>query len=312
MTGHRHITAADIAGKLTWTRVADALLAGHRLPRAEVGDTLLKRGNDALLTRSAWIDGLGVGVKSATVLPGNTAKDLPSIHSAMMVFEDRTGQLEALIDGAIVTNWKTTADSIAGARLLARPDSRRLLVVGAGTVAGNLVRAYREVFPDLADVAVWNRSPERAETLAAELEEDGITIRISTDLPGDAGRTDIISTATMAKEPVLRGAWIRPGTHVDLIGAFTADMREADDDLLIKANLFVDSRDTTIDHIGELMIPIAAGVIDRNDVRADLYDLVAGTPGRRADGDITLYKNGGGAHLDLMTAKVIMQAADET
>ena len=284
MTGHRHITAADIAGKLTWTRVADALLAGHRLARATVGDTLLNRSADALLTRSAWIDGLGIGVKAATVLPGNAASGLPSVHSAMMVFEDHTGQLEAVIDGAIVTDWKTTADSVLGARLLARPDSRRLLVVGAGTVAGNLVRAYREVFPGLEDVAVWNRSPDRARKLGEDLALEGIGVRLSTDLAGDAGAADIVATATMAKEPVLNGNWIGPGTHIDLIGAFTGDMREANNTLMAKGSLFVDSRETTIDHIGELTIPIAAGIIDRSDVKGDLYDLAAdgaGPFGRR-------------------------------
>lgn len=297
-----YITAADVAGRLDWLRMAEAITAGHRGARAEIGDTFLRRGADTLLSRSAWIDGMGAAVKSVIVCPGNSARGLATVNGAMLVFEDATGLVEAVIDSGLVTAWKTAADSLAGARLLARPDSRRLLILGAGTVAGNLVAAYRAGFPGI-EIAVWNRTAERARALAAET-----GIAVAADLPEAVAEADIVATATMSSEPVLAGEWLREGQHLDLIGAYRADMREVDDAALRRSRIFVDSLETTIGHIGELMDPLARGVIAREDVLGDLHDLVAGRVGRRTAAEITLFKNGGGAHLDLMVGREILSA----
>lgn len=296
------ITAADVEHRLDWLALVEALAEGHRGPRAEIGDQFLTRGADTLLSRAAWIDGLGVAVKSVTVLPGNPARGLPSVQGALVLFEDATGAVEAVIDSALITKWKTAADSLLGARLLARPDARRLLILGAGAVAASLVEAYRALFPGIS-VAIWNRSPAGAKALAAQTGAEAVT-----DLPQAVAVADIVACATMASEPVLLGDWLRPGQHVDLIGAFRADMREADDAALTRSRLFVDSFETTVAHIGELMDPLARGVISRADVLGDLHDLVGGRVGRRSVEEITLFKNGGGAHLDLMTARVILAA----
>ncbi len=224
------------------------------------------------------------------------------MHGALVLFEDTTGQVEAVIDSALVTKWKTAADSLLGARLLARPDARRLLIVGAGSVARSLTEAYRALYPGIG-IAIWNRNPEGAKALAAETGAEAVT-----DLPGAVAEADIVSTATMSATPVISGEWLRPGQHLDLIGAFTADMREADDTAITAGRLFVDAYATTLDHIGELMDPLARGVIARADVLGELRDLVAGAPGRTAPGDITIFKNGGGAHLDLMTGRYILAA----
>jgi ornithine cyclodeaminase/alanine dehydrogenase-like protein (mu-crystallin family) len=298
------IGADDVAGRLDWARLVDALAEGHRGPRPELGDTFLSRGGDTLLSRAAWIDGLGVAVKSVTVLPENPARGRPSVQGAMLVFDDATGAVEAVIDSALVTKWKTASDSVFGARLLARPGARRLLIVGAGAVAESLVEAYGAVFPGIA-VTVWARRPEQAEALA---ERVGGGIEIADALPEAVRAADIVATATMAREPLIRGAWLVPGQHLDLIGAFKSDMREADDEALRRGRLFVDSRETTIDHIGEITIPMAAGVIGPGDIAGDLYDLVAGRAGRANAEEITLFKNGGGAHLDLMTGRAILAA----
>lgn len=305
----RIIGPEDVAGKLSWSMVADAIEAGHRRAKPEIGDQFLHRGADTLLSRSAWIDGLGIGVKSMAAYPGNGAKRLPSIHGAMVLFDDATGQVSAVIDGRLMTYWKTAGDSVLGARLLARPDSRRLLIIGAGVVAESLARAYGEIFPALEEIAFWNRSAERAEALAQKLRSEGAPAVCAADLPHAAGRADMICTATLSKTPVLCGDWVSPGAHVDMIGAFTADMREGDDALLLKSRLFVDSRETTIDHIGELKIPIAAGVIGAEAVIGDFYDLIGGAEGRISAEEITVFKNGGGAHLDLMTAQAVLAAA---
>ncbi|WP_193188816.1 ornithine cyclodeaminase family protein [Nisaea sediminum] len=296
----------QVAGRLTWKAVVDALEAGHRLPRARIGDTLLERGDEALLSRSAWIDGLGLGVKSATVMPGNAASGLPTVQAAMLVFSDKTATPEAVLDGSMVTDWKTAGDSLLGARLLARTDSRVLTIIGAGRVAETLARGYAEIFPGLREIRVFNRTPDRSERLVASLEADGLPVSSAPLLPDAIASADIIAAATMSRDPVLKGAWVRPGTHVDLVGGFTPEMREADDDLIAKAAIFVDCRETVLDHVGDIAIPRAAGLIEREREIPDLYDLVAGRSGRHNGYEITLFKNGGGAHLDLMTARAIL------
>jgi len=295
------LTREAVEPLLDWLDLSDALLAGHRLAVPQVEDVLMARGDDRLLSRAAWIDGMGLGVKSVTITPGNAARGLPSVQGAMLVFDDETGSIEAVIDNALITRWKTAGDSLLGARLLARPDAQHLLIVGAGSVAASLIEAYRAWKPGLA-ITLWARRPEAAEALAARYPG----VAVATDLAAAVAAADIVSTCTMAKEPVLKGAWLRPGQHLDLIGAYTPQMREADDAAIGAGRLFVDSRATTIHHIGELMIPLANGTITEADVLGDLRDLAAGAPGRRSGDEITIFKNGGGAHLDLMTARVIL------
>lgn len=288
---------------LDWIALTDALARGHALPKAEIADSFLYRGGDTLLNRAAWVDGLGMAVKTATVFPGNPAHDKPAVNGGMCLYADTDGLLEAIVDFHLVTKWKTAGDSLLAARRLARPDSARILIVGAGTVAHSLYEAYAAAFPD-ARFTVWNRSAAGAERLASAFPE----IDVAPDLEAAVRAADIVTSATMATTPLIRGDWLRPGQHVDLIGAFRPDMREADDTALTRARIFVDSRATTLDHIGELKIPLEAGAIARDDVVADYYDLASGAFTRRSDDEITLFKNGGGAHLDLMTGRYILEA----
>ncbi len=302
------ISARDVEDGLSWTQIADALAKGHRGNRASLGDLLLREDGNSILNRAAWIDGQGIALKSVTVFPKNVKRQppVPSVQGVVILFDPENGAVRALVDGALVTKWKTAGDSVLGARLLARKDSRSLLIIGSGAVAATLIDAYGEIFPGLERIDIWSRTFENAEKLASSGSKSGILVNAVTDLPTAVNRADIISTATMAIDPVLQGEWVRPGTHVDLIGAFTPDMREGDDDLLQRSEIFVDSRDTTIGHIGELMIPLQSGAISENDIRGDLYDLCQGSPGRGNDEAITLFKNGGGAHLDLMTALAML------
>jgi len=298
-----YIITADVDGALGWLPLVEALQTGHKSSRPQIADQFLHAGKNTLLSRAAWIGGQGVAVKSVTVFPDNPGKNLPSVHGAMLLFDDFTGVVEAVIDSALVTKWKTVGDSLLGAKLLARPESKRLLIIGAGAVAAGLIEAYPVLFPDL-EIRLWNRSTDKAEALASQHPH----VRVVTDLAKAVSKADIISTATMAKTPVLHGEWLKSGQHVDLIGAFTSEMREADDLALQRSRIFVDSVATTVEHIGELTIPLASGAIKRRDILGDLYDLMAGMQGRASNEDITLYKNGGGAHLDLMTGRVILAA----
>ena len=207
-----------------------------------------------------------------------------------------------MLDFHLVTRWKTAADSLLAARLLARPDSARILLVGAGSVADAMREAYGALFPK-ARFAVWSRTAASARRFARR----HAGTEVAPDLAAAVGAADIVSCATMATEPLIRGAWLRPGQHLDLIGAYRPDMREADDAAMARARIFVDSRATTIAHIGELIAPIASGAIRADDVIADYYDIASGAFSRRSEGEITLFKNGGGAHLDLMTSRYILE-----
>ena len=296
----------DIIGKeaeahLTWAGLCAAIEAGHRLPRAEIDDIFLYRGKDTLLNRAAWIDGLGSLVKVATICPGNAATGLPTINGAVNLFNDRTGVLEALVDFHLVTKWKTAGDSLLAASKLARKDSRAILLVGAGTVSQSMVQAYSALFPD-ARFSLWNRSAPAAAAMAATDRR----VTVAADLETAVRTADIICTATMSLQPLIKGEWLRPGQHLDLIGAYRPDMREADDEVLRRASVFVDSRATTLHHIGEMKDPIARGVISESDICADFYDIAQGMYRRTSDDEITVAKNGGGAHLDLMTAAYIL------
>ncbi len=287
--------------QLDWLALTDALAAGHELPRAEISDSFLYRGKDTLLQRQAWIDGMGIGVKSATIFPGNPAQGVPMIHGAVTLFDDAHGALEATVDFHLVTKWKTAGDSLLAARRLARPDSRKILIVGAGTVGRSLRAAYGALFPD-AEFTVWNRTKANAQAMADEFPG----MAVADDLQMAVSQADIVTSATMSTEPTLQGAWFQPGQHIDLIGAYRPDMREADDTALQRARVFVDSYDTTLAHIGELKIPLENGAISRDDIVADYYQPAAFV--RHSDDEITLFKNGGGAHLDLMTSRYILEA----
>ncbi|MBN9886304.1 ornithine cyclodeaminase family protein [Salipiger abyssi] len=287
----------EAQAKLDWLGLTRAFEDGHRLPKAEIADSFLYRGEDTLLNRAAWIDGLGLAVKSATVFPGNPAKGLGMVNGGVSLYGDADGLLEAVVDFHLITKWKTAGDSLLGALKLARPDSREILIVGAGHVGHALFEAYSVGFPG-ARFSVWNRTIAKAEAMAEEL-----GIAVAEDLETAVSRADIVTCATMSTQPVIRGEWLQPGQHLDLIGAYRPDMRETDDIALQRARVFVDSYDTTLDHIGELKIPLETGAIARGDVLADYY--APERMRRESDADITLFKNGGGAHLDLMTSRYV-------
>ena len=295
------ISFKDADPLLDWIDLTDAIANGHQAPKAEIADVFLYRDENTLLNRSAWIKGMGVAVKCATIFPGNPAIGKGMIDGAVNLFSDDDGRLEAILDFHLVTKWKTSGDSLLGARKLARKDSKRILLVGAGNVGQALRQAYGALFPDAA-FSIWNRSAAGAERFQIANPD----VEIVSDLEAAVKAADVIASATMTTEPIIKGEWFQPGQHIDLIGAYRPDMREVDDAALAKSRIFVDNLHTTADHIGELKIPIAEGKLSKDDIVADFYDLDAFE--RRSDEEITLFKNGGGAHLDLMTSRYILDA----
>lgn len=288
---------------LDYLPLIDYFEARHRQPPARVGDVYTDddRGN-GLLARTGFVPGLGVGIKLATIFPANST--LPSVHTVYVAFDPTTGQERAVIIGNALTWFKTACDSALAARYLARPDATRLLMVGAGAMAPHLIKAHMAARPSIREVVIWNRTAARAEALAGDLTE--MNVEVGTDLRAAVERADIVSCATMAVEPLIKGAWLRRGTHLDLVGSYLPHMREADDDAVSRSRVFVDSRESAFD-TGEMAIPISNGVIGNHDVSGDLYKLATGTvPGRTRADEITLFKNAGGGHLDLMAARYLL------
>ena len=291
------IPFAEGQKRLDWLTLVAALNLGHKGPKAKINDLFLYRGADTLLSRSAWIDGMGLLTKTATIFPGNSKSGQPMVGGGVLLFDDQNGQLTATIDFHLITKWKTAGDSLMAALALAPVGARKILIVGAGTVGKSLLEAFSAGFPD-ATFTIWNRSPAGAQAFA-----DATGAVVAVDLETAVRTADIILTCTMTTEPIIKGAWLRPGQHLNMIGAYRPDMREADDEALQKSRLFVDSFDTTLSHIGELKIPLETGVISHDHVLADYYNLATFQAG---PDDITVFKNGGGAHLDLMTARYVL------
>ena len=308
----RIVTGDDIRSVCSWPFAVEALRAGHLLAPAELKDSLVENTGRKMLVRSAWIAGLASGVKAVTIYPDNPslAPPRPSVQGQVLLFDEAQGHVVAVLEGVDLTAWKTAGDSALGSSCLSRLDVRTMLMVGAGSMARPLIDAHRTVRPTLDRVLVWNRNRGRAEMLVRALEADGIAAEVVNDLDVAVSRADLICSATMSSEPLINGEALRPGTHVDLVGAYTASMREADDAVLTRGRLFVDSYATTIGHIGEVMIPMASGVITKSDIQGDMHDLVQGKAGRGSTDEITVFKNGGGAHLDVMIAHAVYLALE--
>jgi len=298
---------------LDYAELVDALAMAHRETPPAIGRALLenpaaRRAGEAFLVLPAWAFGRAFGVKMVTILPENALRGdgLPTVQAVYQLFDGRDGRPVAAIDGTALTLRKTAADSALGARLLARSDARTLVMIGAGALAPHVIRAHLAVRPAIDRVLIWNRTPDRRNTLIAALADEGIPVEAAYALEPAVRQADIVAAATMADRPLIEGAWLRDGCHVDLIGGFTPAMREADDEAVRRAAIFVDYRGSTVGEVGDLTQPMAAGVIGESDIRGDLFDLCQGrVTGREDDRAITLYKNGGGAHLDLFTAEAL-------
>jgi len=259
------------------------------------------RPTATLLLMPAWQGREFLGVKLVTVYPGNTERGEPALSSSYLLCDGATGRHLALIDGNEITGRRTAATSALAASFLARPDAESLLVVGAGRVGSLLASAYRAVRP-IRRVTVWDIVAERAEALAAALRGNGFEAAATADLQAAVERADIVSCATLATESLVRGAWLRPGVHLDLIGSFTPDMRETDDEAMRRARVFIDA-EAALEESGDLLQPLKSGALRRDAVAGTLASLCrGGDKGRRDAAEITLFKAVGTALADLAAA----------
>lgn len=261
------------------------------------------------LLMPAWTVGEYLGVKLVNVFPGNAARGIPAVSGVYVLFSGMTGQAVALVDGGELTARRTAAASALAADYLAREDSAHLLVAATGRLAPHQVAAYCAVRP-IERVTVWGRNQERAALVVEELAGSGLELAVATDLEAAVAEADIVSCATLANDPIIKGEWLRPGVHLDLIGGFTPKMREADDECVRRATVFCDTRAGATVEAGDLVQPLQSGVLKPDDIAADLYDLCRGRhPGRTSEDEITMHKAAGAALEDLAAALLAYEQA---
>jgi ornithine cyclodeaminase len=305
--------AAATSAALPFDRLLPALEAlfarGCEVPPRHVHEVPVPQGVPfTSLIMPAWIPGRYYGVKTINIAPDNARRGLPGLHATYALYDGATGAPLALLDGDALTHRRTAAASALAARWLARPDASHLLVVGAGRIARLLPAAHRAVRA-IAQVSVWARDAGKAQALAFDLQAEGFAARAVTDLQAACGEADIVSCATLATAALVHGAWLRPGTHLDLVGSFTPAMREADDACFAGAALYVDTEEA-LKKSGDLLQPLANGVLAPQDLRGTLATLARGEArGRSSPAERTVFKSVGTALEDLAAAILVYESA---
>lgn len=301
------ISAQSIRSLLDWHGVLDALHTAHLGPRPVGKSFFLGDSGFGLLGRGVILPGSGAGVKIASMCPANglATPPRPVEDAAYVVIDEENKSISAILDGPEISRWKTPADSALAGRKLSREDSSVLLVLGAGPIAKSLLEAYLHIRPGIHQVLLWNRTPEKLKETHALLASRGISAQIVQDLNSAVSKADIIASATSSATPLIFGEFVKPGTHIDLLGGYRDDMQEADLSTLANARIFVDDRSTAMVS-GDIKIPLQAGVISQDQIEGDLYDLCQDSSFVRRPEDITVYKNAGGAHFDLIVSQYFL------
>ena len=323
-----HFDATRVAALLPYPALIEALREAFRAeatvpPRHHHTVETANSVPATLLLMPAWGPGGPLVVKIVTVFPENGTVGLPAVLGSVLVLEENTGRPLALLDGGELTARRTAAASALAADLLARPGPLDLLVVGTGRVARELARAHPVVRP-VRSITVWGRSPERARAVADEIRDEwaggeapgqastGVLpgIRATTDLREAVERATLISCATLSSAPLVQGEWLRPGAHLDLVGAFSPTMRETDAAAVGRSRVFVDTRHGARKEGGDLLRAEAEGSFSFDAVAGDLRDLCLGlVPGRQGGREITLFKSVGTALEDLAAARLALRRA---
>lgn len=306
------ISAADVDRALDFAPLVETLRTAfrdgavqpvrhhHTIERPDgTNPTLLLMPAWSDLVRAGTSDGGHIGVKIVTVSPDNNAIGKPAVMGLYLLLDAKTGEPQALIDGQRLTQWRTACASALAATYLAREDASKLLIVGAGALSRFLAKAHSAVRP-ITDIRIWNRTAANAEATAADLGKSGLNASVARDLDEALGWADIVSAATISTEPLIKGALLSPGAHVDLVGGFTPTMREADDDAIRRARVYVDTRAGATKEAGDIVQPLASGVLAEGGIVADLHELARGEKaGRGSPDEITLFKSVGAALEDL-------------
>ena len=309
------LDADQIKKSLPWPVLVDALEAmfirGCEMPLRHHHSIHVPGEEDAtLLLMPAWVEGGYLGVKMANVFPSNRKQSVASISANYLLSCGQTGKLLSIMDAGELTARRTAAASVLAAKYLLPQKQHRHLMVGTGRLSAALIQAYASTF-GITDFTIWGRNSTRSAELAETLSVDGLKV---TSVPQDAldqavAEATIISCATMSHEPLIRGELLQPGTHVDLVGSFTPTMREADNTVMQRGKIFVDTREGAMKESGDLAIPLNTGILQPEDILADLSELCQKTHAGRADAnDITVFKAVGAACEDLAAAIVVYRA----
>jgi ornithine cyclodeaminase len=311
------IDADVVHDLLDWHYLVESMRQAHRDAPPIIGRLALEspypdRQSDVLIAAPAWIPGRDLGCKLITSFPDNIAQHgLPTVNSIYAVFDPQTGRPKAILEGEAMIFRKTAATSALGADLLAAPDAKRMLMLGAGALAPYVIEAMRAVRPGLEEIRIWNRTSNKAMALAQRMTDSDCKITAIEDCADALAWADIIVAATMSQTPIVHGEVVREGAHVNLIGAFTPVMREGDDVLLTRANLYIDHLPRAAAS-GEFHAALDSGLISEEDLLGDLFDLAqsdlppSGVSFDTGARPITLFKNAGASHLDLFTARALM------
>lgn len=303
----------EVAAALPWGALVESLEQvvveeGAFSPERSVHTVPDASGRDAaFLLKPGWVVGDVIAVKAVTFFPHNGELDLPTINAGVLLFSGVNGTFLGACDGNVLTARRTAAASAVAAKRLARPNAERLLVVGTGALAPMCAQAHSHV-RSFEAVEVWGRNRDKAQAVVDELATVGLEAEVSNDLDASVARASVISCCTGSTTPLVKGALLLPGAHVDLIGAFTPQMRESDDDVVRRSTVFVD---TYADGVlaGDLAQPIESGLLDPADIAADLRELVSGEhPGRRSDDEITMFKSAGFALEDVAAARLVFDS----
>jgi ornithine cyclodeaminase len=305
--------AAQVRAATPWPALVEALREAFRAgcvlpPRHHHGFDVPGEREATLLLMPAWREGGTLGVKVVNIVPGNDARGLPAVSGVYLLFSAITGQPLALIDGAELTARRTAAASALAADYLARPDSRRMVMVGTGRLAPELVAAHAAV-RQIREVTIWGRNQRKAEALAGRLRDElGLNVTATAELEPAVRAADLVSCGTTSIDPLVHGAWLAEGAHLDLVGGFTPAMREADDEAVRRARVWVDTADGGTREAGDIVQPLASGVLARDAIVGDLFGLCRGeVTGRSTAGEITFFKSVGTALEDLAAATLVVQ-----
>lgn len=292
---------------LTWPRLIDAIetmfRGGCEMPVRHHHEVTVPGERDAtLLMMPAWVPGSYMGVKILSVFPDNSTRALPAIFGTYLLSSGKTGEMLAAVEGGELTARRTAATSALATKYLARRDASSMLMVGTGRLSLNLMQAHATV-RQISTFHIWGRNVASAEKAAAEARQIGLNAFACADLEAGVRNADIVSCATLSSEPLIMGEWLKPGAHLDLVGAFKPSMRESDDEAIRRTSVFVDTFDGALKEGGDIVQPLDAGVLQRPDIKAELADLVSGRhKGRENDNEITLFKSVGAALEDLAGA----------
>jgi ornithine cyclodeaminase/alanine dehydrogenase-like protein (mu-crystallin family) len=308
----RFYSARQVHDALELGALADAIAATLLAkPVAPLRHAHTLSASDSLLLMPAWSD-QALGVKLVTVMPSNSARGAATVNAIYVVFDRVSGAPQAVIDGEALTLRRTAAVSLLAARGMARADARTVLVIGTGKLAPYMAHAMTIACrPDR--LWVWGRRGEGAQTMAQRLRDEGLPAQVVDDLESAVRQADVISCATTSTQPIVRGAWLAAGTHLDLVGGFRRGMREADDEAVARSRIVVDTYAGALAEAADILEPLDRGVIDRTAIVAELAELAAGTRSGRTDAEqITLFKSVGTALADLAAARLLLELTQPT